>query len=69
MMYDKLKDKLRSRYSLTVDYYFREMGLVVRSDALKFKTVQSVYTIVGQYASNMQLDDPTDTIDLPSLDC
>ena len=59
MMYDTLEDKLRSRYSTTVDYYFREMGLVVRSDALKFKTVQSIYTLVGQYASNMQWDEST----------
>ena len=35
MMYDKFEDKLRSRYSTTVDYYFREMGLVVRSEALE----------------------------------
>lgn len=59
MMYDKLEDKLRSRYATTVDYYFRETDLVVRSDALKFKTVQSIYTLVGQYASNMQWDEPT----------
>ena len=59
MMYGKLEDKLRSRYSTTVDYYFREMGLVVRSDALKFKTLQSIYTLVGQYASNMQWDEST----------
>ena len=58
MMYDKFEDKLRSRYSTTVDYYFREMGLVVRSDSLKFKTVQSIYTLVGQYASNLQWDEP-----------
>ena len=59
MMYAKLKNKLRSKYSLTVDYYFREMDLVVRSDALKFKTVQSIYTLVGQYASNMNWRDST----------
>ena len=59
MMYAKLKNKLRSKYSLTVDYYFREIGLVVRSDALKFKTVQSIYTLVGQYASNMNWQDST----------
>ena len=59
MTHDKFEDKLRSRYSTTVDYYFREMGLVVRSDALKFKTLQSIYTLVGQYASNMQWDEST----------
>ena len=59
MMYGKFEDKLRSRYSTTVDYYFRAMGLVVRSDALKFKTLQSIYTLVGQYASNMQWDAST----------
>lgn len=49
MMYDKLEDKLRSMYSTTVDYYFREMGIVV----------QSIYTLVVQYASNMQWDEST----------
>ena len=32
---------------------------MVRSDALKFKTVQSIYTLVGQYASNMQWNEAT----------
>ena len=55
----QLETDLFMMYSTTVDYYFREMGLVVRSDALKFKTVQSIYTLVGQYASNMQWDEST----------
>ena len=56
---DQLETDFSMMYATTVDYYFREMGLVVRSDALKFKTVQSIYTLVGQYASNMQWDEST----------
>ena len=56
---EQLETDFFMMYSTTVDYYFREMGLVVRSDALKFKTVQSIYTLVGQYASNMQWDEYT----------
>ena len=56
---DQLETDFFMMYSTAVDYYFREMGLVVRSDALKFKTLQSIYTLVGQYASNMKWDGST----------
>ena len=58
-MYFKLEKSLKQRYTPTVNYYFDELELDIKAESLEFKTMQAIYTLVGQYAANLGWTDGT----------